>query len=120
MVIRPGSRLLATMLPSIFLASLAGGCGWAMYQGYNLERSAPAVPKQGRCEFQVVSSLPHESVQEIGTLSLKNGINGDVPRDASRFRADVHDQVCELGGDVVLTEVNGHGDIVRGIVFRRQ
>lgn len=103
----------------LLLALLLSACG-ITYQGYDIQRSAPGTPKPAGCEFQVVSTVPQSGVEEVATLTLKNGINGDVPSDSARFRADVQAQVCEAGGDLVVTEVNGRGDIVRGIVFRRK
>jgi hypothetical protein len=52
--------------------------------------------------------------EEIGEISI--GANSvSYATLAERFR----EQACGIGGDLVLKDVNGLGQVIRGIVFRR-
>jgi hypothetical protein len=104
----------------LIILAATGACGSFMYDGYNLRPNGPAKPKPNACDFRIVSTVPAQGYEEVATLTLKNGINGNVPRETDKFQHDVQSQVCQVGGDLVVAEVNGRGDIVRGIVFRKQ
>ncbi len=103
----------------VALSASAIGCGAYTYQGYALYQADASSPKPPGCNFRVGSTMPGEGYKEVGTLTLKNGINGNVPRDSDTFSRDIGSQVCQVGGDLVVAELNGRGDIVRGVVFRR-
>jgi hypothetical protein len=102
---------------AVFVVVLAG-CG-VTYQGYKLDAIHPGEAKPADCEVAVASQLTEPGAEEIATLTPKNGLNGNVPRELSAFKRDVQAQVCAAGGDLVIAQINGRGDIVRGIVYRR-
>lgn len=75
----------------------------------------PLTPKPPGCEFMVVGSMPQGNYEEIATVrSAGKGCD-----DPEEFREAVRADVCKVGGDLVVTEVNGYGDFVRGTVLRK-
>ncbi len=66
---------------------------------------------------RAINLAPGAGFEEIATLTP----SGDVPaRTPDQFKAVVRADVCRVGGDVVVTEVNGLGEYVRGTVLRAQ
>ncbi len=106
--------------PLVFhLALLALGlaaCNARMYS-FSPASAEALSPKAAACDFNVVSSAPTAEVQEIGTLDVitPSWVSGDN----ASFKEAVREEVCKAGGDIVVTEVNGRGNIVRGVVFRK-
>jgi hypothetical protein len=85
---------------------------------YTLEPSASKMPtpKPEDCTFEVSASMPAGKYEEIATLTCAAEESIGSP---SRFQKKVQADVCKVGGDVVVTEINGRGGIIRGVVFRR-
>jgi hypothetical protein len=87
-----------------------------MYKYTRNAESAPA-PRPLGCDFRVTGSLNAGSgYSEIGILNYGGGMATD---DIDKFKRDVQSQVCAAGGDLIVTEVNGRGLIVRGVVFKK-
>lgn len=79
--------------------------------------SAPLTAKPANCDFRVVNLPPRaDEYEEIATLSLASKAADDPDQFKSAVRADV----CKVGGDMVVTEVNGAGRYVRGTVLRKR
>jgi hypothetical protein len=75
-----------------------------------------ATPKAiGTCAFEVVAREPAGSFEEVGTVTVTSATSSP-----EKFQSAVKEDVCRLGGDAVVTEVNGLGQIVRGVVLRRK
>jgi len=74
------------------------------------------VAKPASCDFRVVNLAPTSGgFEEIATLTPKPSLQAWTPES---FKTAVHDDVCRLGGDMVVTEINGQGAYVRGTVLR--
>jgi hypothetical protein len=97
-------------------SGVALGCG-TIPPRYALTKStmAETLPKAA-CSFRVVNLTPSGPYEEIATLSSEQSwVRAYNPVD---FEARVRDQVCSIGGDIVVTEINGNGAYVRGTVLR--
>jgi hypothetical protein len=75
----------------------------------------PLRAKPPGCEFRVVNIPPQGPYEEIGTLTRASWATNDPVA----FKNAVAGDVCRIGGDVVVTEVNGDGIYVRGTVLRK-
>jgi hypothetical protein len=75
---------------------------------------APAAKPPG-CAFKVVAALPSGPYEEVGILSQSSGWASDP----EAFKQAVEADVCAVGGDVVVTEINGYGYYMRGVILRR-
>ena len=76
------------------------------------------VAKPSNCDFRVVNVLPQGGdLEEIATLTRADG--SSLTNEPTTFKTAVQVDVCRLGGDVVITEVNGQGYYVRGTVLRK-
>jgi hypothetical protein len=77
--------------------------------------------REPSCVFDVVGSHPGPGYVEVAQISIEgNRSNGAGQYDnPQEFANVVHAKICAVGGDVLATEVNGVGVIVRGIVFHR-
>jgi hypothetical protein len=100
-----------------FTLALVFSIGCTAHYGYDLSVTAttPTAAKHAPCDFQVVTLPPSSGYEEIGTLSP----SGFGAQTADDFKAGVHDDVCRIGGDLVVTEINGKGEYVRGTVLRK-
>jgi len=74
--------------------------------------AGPAKPPN--CDFVIATTKVDHPYQEIGILDSQQA----PPQDAAAFKAKVQPQVCAVGGDAVVTEVNGTGYYVRGTILR--
>jgi hypothetical protein len=70
--------------------------------------------KSSRCSFDLLTMRPSRAYLELGVLEPTDGAGAS----ATEFKEAVGDQVCRVGGDAVLTEVNGFGHYVRGTVIK--
>jgi len=87
--------------------------------GYQLSTSSstPLTAKPADCDFQVANLPPGgDGYEEIATLTPSKG--RAVTPDS--FKSTVRADVCKVGGDVVVTEINGRGEYVRGTVLRKR
>lgn len=71
-------------------------------------------PKPASCDFRVVNLPPQGDFEEIATLDFVY----DPAHNPDEFKQAVHDKVCSVGGDVVVSEINGNGLYVRGTILR--
>jgi hypothetical protein len=95
------------------VACLGVGC-----IGYNYTpttRNAAAVKPPG-CEFELLTTRPPRPYVELGVLERSMRVAGS----ASDFKESVRENVCNAGGDAVLTELNGLGGYIRGTVLKYQ
>ena len=67
------------------------------------------------CSFEVVAREPAGAFDEIGTVTVTSATSSP-----EKFQSAIKEDVCRLGGDAVVTEVNGLGQIIRGVVLRRK
>ena len=103
-------RLFAALLVVVSFASCAEV--YFRHSGTHRYAAYPAT-----CHVRLVATEPGEEYEEIGILS----VDGDERafRDPGLFLQEAREEVCRAGGEVVVTQVNGYGSIVRGVVFRR-
>lgn len=84
---------------------------------YSLTKST-TVPTQSyanTCKFRVVNLVPKGDYEELGTLIPERYLQATNPTD---FENAVRALVCSIGGEVVVTEINGGGGYMRGTVLR--
>jgi hypothetical protein len=93
--------------------TLLTACGGASY-AVTVSTSKPTPAKPLLCDFQIVNLPPASGYEEIATLTPK----GDVAYNPVDFKRLVQPLVCSVGGDLVVTEVNGLA-YVRGTVMRK-
>lgn len=84
--------------------------------------TAQASPKPAACDFEVRSTLPTAGYTEVGTLTYGSRTLSTYrsTNDPMQFKEAVRRDVCALGGDIVVTQVDAHGTIVRGAVLRAE
>lgn len=99
-------------LVELSLVTLLVGCGYR----YTPTTQNAAAAKPANCMFDLLTTRPSRPFVELGVLEPQ-GSQGKQ-RTAAAFRDSVAADVCRVGGDAVLTEVNGLGDYVRGTVIK--
>jgi hypothetical protein len=88
-----------------------------MSPNYSLTKSVSNVtPKSANCEFVVVTVPSDRPQEQIGILDAE--LVPYAATTAAEFKDAVRNQVCQVGGDEVLAEVNGRGRYVRGTIVR--
>ena len=75
---------------------------------------AAGLAKPASCDFIIATTKVDRPYDEIAILDRGSTDVGD----AAEFKETVRTQVCGLGGDAVIAEVNGYGKYVRGTVLR--
>jgi hypothetical protein len=75
-------------------------------------RPFPARPDD--CSFDVATSPPSKSFEEVGTLQY---YNGKEPRTVEELRKAVAQQVCGVGGDAVIAIANDKGLYTKGTII---
>ena len=70
--------------------------------------------KPASCDFMIAVTKVDRPYDEIAILDCYANNAYDV----AAFKESVRAQVCGIGGDAVIAEVNGHGSYVRGTVLR--
>jgi hypothetical protein len=98
------------------IGALTVGCA-AMSPNYSLTKSVSNVTaKSANCDFAVVTVPSDRPQEQIGILDAE--LVPYAATTAAEFKDAVRNQVCQVGGDEVLAEVNGHGRYVRGTIVR--
>jgi hypothetical protein len=97
-----------------FLAAALAGCFTASFP-LTVSTTKPLTPKPPGCDFQIAALLPQGGYEEVGTIrSAGKGVD-----DPSELKRAIQADVCRVGGDVVVTDVNGYGNYVRGVVLHK-
>ncbi|MCC6811138.1 MAG: sel1 repeat family protein [Deltaproteobacteria bacterium] len=85
------------------------------------------IAKPASCEFIVATSLPSADYVEIAVVDVSpkarskyTGEGLGMAKTLQDFKREAAPYVCEAGGDLLLAEMNGLGDYVRGVVFARK
>ena len=95
-----------------------GGAGGGIHYKLEPVSPAPAVPVQPKpatCEFKVESSAPQGNYDTLGTLTPVDF----AATSSDEFKRAVAADVCNLGGEIVVGKVNGAGNYISAIVYRR-
>ena len=97
------------------VAVVITGCGLqaASYKATKTGSSA-LMPKPANCDFAILTTPAARPYEEIAVLDSKNYMAHDV----AEFKEAIKKDVCEMGGDAVLAQVNGYGYYPRGTVLR--
>jgi hypothetical protein len=97
------------------VALVLSACGLqaASYRATQTGSSA-LTPKPANCDFAILTTTGSRPYEEIAILDSKNYMAHDV----AEFKEAIKKDVCELGGDAVLAQVNGYGYYPRGTVLR--
>jgi hypothetical protein len=106
--------LLATMV-----ALVACGRPPIAYMATPTTATPPPAHSPG-CEFAVTATVPAGYI-EVGTLTFGSRTLSSyrASRDPVEFKEAVRADVCRMGGDVVVTQVDAQGTIVRAAVLQR-
>lgn len=103
---------------ALSLGVLAMGCA-SMSPNYGLTKSVGnPTPKAANCDFTVMTVPSDRPQEQVGILDAE--LVPYAATTAAEFQDAVRKQVCEVGGDAVLAEINGHGRYVRGTIVRWQ
>lgn len=99
----------------MFGVMLLSSCAfYAVQPRYVLTKTGtPAAAKPKGCDFAIVTTKVERAYEEVAILD-----STVTAENAAAFKQAVGPDVCELGGDAVLAEVNGKGGYVRGTVLR--
>jgi hypothetical protein len=96
------------------------GCGPPAVGYIATPSTKPASAKGPGCDVEVTATLPAAPHEEVGTFRV--GLKGGSARatsDPAEFKRAIEADACRLGADVVVVQVNGDGDIIRGTALRR-
>jgi len=77
-----------------------------------VRRPPPSRPDD--CSFEIATSDPSKSFEEVGTLQYYNGTE---PRTVEEFKKAVAKQVCGVGGDAVIAITNDKGLYTKGTII---
>ena len=96
---------------------VAAACASPAKYTISVSSTSRLAEKPATCEFRVVNLPPSGAdYEEIATLT-PDYYSAYKPDD---FKRAVAAPVCRVGGEVVVTEVNGQGAYVRGTVLRQR
>ena len=110
----PSRLTLKAMRAFVAVLTLLSAC--AMYApSYKMTKTGGAgLAKPASCDFIIATTKVDRPYDEIAILDCDANKAGDV----GAFKESVRAQVCGIGGDAVIAEVNGGGSYVRGTVLR--
>jgi hypothetical protein len=108
--------------PALFLVL---ACASASQPKFTPNSSTRADAKPGDCKFEVLTLPPAQPVDELGIIDFVDGTTISrtgrrigVPDTAAALRQRIASEVCRVGGDAVLGQVNGVGQYIRATVLR--
>ena len=110
--------LLVRWVTAVVLVAAASGCARPVLH----KSGGTAFPARPRgCALAVVATLPGPEYLELAQITIEGdrSFGAGTYHDPQEFANKVRDDVCAVGGDTLVTEVNGFGVIARGIVLRR-
>jgi len=97
-------------LPALAALVVLAACG-----------GAPNRSRSQECKVDVFPNPPGPDYVEVGELSFEAYAAASPDRQYRNpyaLAADLHGQICAVGGDTLVTERNALGVIVRGTVYR--
>jgi hypothetical protein len=103
-------------LPILLALLCAGACGPLHYK-YVPTTANKAAARAPGCSFEILTTRPDRPYIELGVLELDDG---RTTQSVAQYRAAVAPDVCAVGGDAVLAEINGNAFYVRGTVIEYQ
>jgi hypothetical protein len=74
----------------------------------------PVSSRSDDCSFEVATSTPSRSFEEVGTLQHYNGTE---PSTVEELRKAVAKQVCGVGGDAVIAIADNKGHYTKGTII---
>jgi hypothetical protein len=87
--------------------------------GYQATTSGPARPPHpAGCAFEVATAMPEAGYVELGAIEWQ-GPKSQLPSTLAALHDKAAEQVCAMGGDLVIGQANGDGFFVRGVVLGR-
>jgi hypothetical protein len=105
-------RLVSLALP-LALAAL-GGC---KYEFSWVQENKTLPPEQGdKCFFEIREDLPADGYVLLAEFTAQRHV-ADTPKTEDGLRDSIENQVCSLGGKVVVTHRNPNGHFTRGKVY---
>jgi hypothetical protein len=90
------------------------GCGSSNYV-VTRTSAAPVVSKAPDCDFAILTHAEPD-YEEVAMFEREN----QPAMTAAEFQKMVRKQVCEVGGDAVVAEIDNQGAYLRGTVLRRK
>jgi hypothetical protein len=81
---------------------------------YSPTTRRPFSSRPDDCSFEIATSTPSKSFEEVGTLQHYNGAE---PRTVEELRKAVAKQVCGVGGDAVIAIANDKGLYTKGTII---
>jgi hypothetical protein len=97
----------------VLLLIVLASCTPATYT-YSPTTRRPFPSRPDNCSFEVATSTPSRSFEEVGTLQHYNGAE---PRTVEEFRKVVAKQVCGVGGDAVIAIADDKGHYTKGTII---
>jgi hypothetical protein len=110
---RPRPLLSIRLASPALLVTTFAGCAHLVYHPSG-DAHYPA--RDASCQLQLTGSHPGPAYVEIGQVTRQGEVRITDPQE---FLDKVRPDVCAAGGEVLATEVNGSGLIVRALVFRK-
>ena len=110
------------LLPVALALVLSSACAPPQI-AYIVSPSGPATTaKAPDCDFEVRATIPKDGYEEIATVVFgsRTLTTYRASRDPDEFKSAIRHDVCAIGGDAVVTQVDAQGTIVRGAVLRRR
>lgn len=107
------------VLSITFGLGLAAGCARPVFHASSSVRFPP---RPANCHIRNVGSHPGAGYTEIGYINVEGDnrmFGAGSYRNPAKFVEQVRSEVCRAGGELVITQMNGLGVVVRGIVLRR-
>ncbi len=102
---------------AVLLAATCLLSGCFFKPGYSVTRLT-AVEVSARapdCDFDVVTLPPSRPFDDVGSLNWDSGAAVGTP---AMLKDAIRSQVCAIGGDAVIGQMNGHGNFIAGTVIR--
>ncbi len=85
--------------------------------GYSVSKlsSVEVNAKNTDCDFDVLTVPPQRQYEDIGSLNWDSGVAvGTAPM----LKDAIRSQVCAIGGDAVIGQMNGRGNFIAGSIIR--
>jgi|GEM_PF-5944515 len=115
------NRLMVVLVAGCLSPALVG-CASVGWYKITLRDGGVLVPRDSRinafgCLFEVLSTAPDlRKFEEIGVVEPQLA----YAHDATHFREYSAPALCSAGGDAIVPVVNGRGEYIKGVVYKRR